>query len=969
MKNLLIELKNNLTGELYFDLLHQNIYATDASVYRELPLAVTLPKNEADIKKIIHFATQHNTSIIPRAAGTSLAGQCVGNGIVVDCSKYFNQIIALDKTKKTVKVQPGVIRDDLNQFLAPHGLFFGPNTSTSNRCTIGGMFGNNSSGTTSIRYGVTRDHIVAAKIILADASSILAHPISKNEWNNKLKQQDLEGKIYQGLNQILSDSELKEAVRENFPKPEIHRRNTGYAIDSLLDSELFSNKNKAFNLCNLLAGSEGTLGFTTEITLQLSDLPPSKTAMFAAHFDSIEACLDAVQPLMNHHLYTCEMMDKTILDCTKDQSLYQQNRFFLEGDPAAILLLEIKADEQTELSKQERQLKQSLQKETKAYAYPILRNNEIELALNLRKAGLGLLGNLNGDKKAVACIEDTAVALTDFSTYINEFTEIMKSFGQQSVYYAHAGAGELHLRPILNLKIAEDVLLFQQISEAVAKLVKKYQGSLSGEHGDGKVRSSFLPMFLGEKCYSALVEIKQIFDPNAIFNPNKIIEPEAITSKLRYETNRIEPEILTQFNFEKEGGLLRAAEKCNGSGDCRKSVEAGGGMCPSFRATKDEKDTTRARANALREFLTHSNKSNKFDHKELKNVFDLCVSCKACKHECPSNVDVASYKSEFLYQYQKANGVSLRDRLFAHINQLNAMMSLSPKLFNWLNERSFIKSFLNISTKRNLPKLAPTTLRKLIEKGEISLNAKSPQKGELYLFIDEFTNFYEVQLGKDCISLLTNLGYQIHIVQHKESGRSYISKGFLEEAKQIANHNIAVFSDVVTDKIPLIGIEPSAVLSFRDEYLRLADDADKAKKLQKNVFLIEEFLDREINSNRLREDFFTDDKKEIKVHIHCHQKALSSQIHTFNILNLPKNYTVKIIPSGCCGMAGSFGYEKEHFEISQQMGELQLFPSLRKASENVIIAANGTSCRHQIKDGTQRVGYHPISILKNALRN
>ncbi|GGG46199.1 FAD-binding and (Fe-S)-binding domain-containing protein [Bizionia arctica] len=964
------ELKNKLEGDLHYDDLTTSIYATDASVYRIIPQAVACPKTVKDIKLLIAFANKNKTSLIPRTAGTSLAGQCVGNGIVVDVSKYFTKILNINEKQKTVTVQPGVIRDELNNFLKPFGLFFGPNTSTSNRCMIGGMVGNNSSGTTSIQYGVTRDKVLELKTILSDGSEVVFKNLTKNEFREKLEIDSLEGHIYKAIFKELDSEEIQNNISEQFPKPEIHRRNTGYAIDELIKTNVFSDNPESFNMCKLLSGSEGTLAFTTEITLQLDVLPPKESIMVAAHFKSIQDCLNAVETVMKYNLHTCEMMDKTILDLTKHNKTQQENRQFIVGDPQAILMCEIKEDTKEEAQTKANSLIEAIEGLKLSFANPILKDEDIDKAVELRKAGLGLLGNMIGDKKTAACIEDTAVSLTDLANYIKEFTQLMTSYNQEAVYYAHAGAGELHLRPILNLKKKEDVVLFRKITTDVAHLVKKYRGSMSGEHGDGIVRAEFIPLMIGDANYQILKRIKSAFDPNNIFNPGKIVDAFPMDESLRYVPGRKDPEINTFLDFSESLGILREAEKCNGSGDCRKLPEFGGTMCPSYRATRNEKDTTRARANALREFLTNSDKSNKFDHHELKEVFDLCLSCKACASECPSSVDVATLKAEFLYQYQQANGVSLRTKLFAHNNQLNNLGSQFSGLTNFIFSNgltsSLLKKSLGIASKRSLPLISS---KSLIKHYKTSKNQSDGNKyiKTIYLFNDEFTNHLDTQVGLDALALLTALNYQVIILNHHESGRAFLSKGLLQQAKKFANKNIEIFKDKITSETPLIGIEPSAILTFKDEYLKLADDVSSAKSIAKNTYLIEEFLQQEIALGHIKSEQFTNQAKTIKFHGHCHQKALGNQKSSFDILNLPKNYKVTIIPSGCCGMAGSFGYEKEHYEVSMQIGEQTLFPAVRNAKPDVLISANGTSCRHQIKDGTQKVAQHPITILKEAL--
>jgi FAD/FMN-containing dehydrogenase/Fe-S oxidoreductase len=964
------DLRMQLSGELHSDHLMKALYATDASVYRMLPLAVAFPKDKADLKLLIDFAKTHQTSLIPRTAGTSLAGQCVGKGIVVDVSKHFNKIIDINERKKTATVQPGVVRDELNQALAPFGLFFGPNTSTSNRCMIGGMVGNNSSGTTSIQYGVTRDKVLELKTLLSDGSEVVFSEMASEGFENKTKLNTLEGHIYRTLYAELSPEAVQKEIIAEFPKPEIHRRNTGYAIDELIKTEVFAQKGLPFNMCKLLTGSEGTLAFTTQITLKLDKLPPKEPLLVAAHFRSIADCLNAVSLVMQHDLYTCEMMDKTILDLTKHNKKQEENRQFVEGDPEAILMCEIRASSKTEAAKKAGALLATLQQSQLSYANPVLTGDDIDKAIELRKAGLGLLGNLIGDQKTAACIEDTAVALPDLANYVADFSKLMESYKQKPVYYAHAGAGELHLRPILNLKKKSDVVFFRKITTEVAHLVKSYKGSMSGEHGDGIVRAEFIPLMIGQANYQLLKQIKSAFDPHNIFNPGKITDALPMDENLRYVPDRIEPEVETLMDFSSSLGILREAEKCNGSGDCRKLPQFGGTMCPSFRATRDEKDSTRARANALREILTQSDKKNKFDHEELKDVFDLCLSCKACATECPSSVDVASLKAEFQYQYQKANGISLRTKLFAYNNSLNGFGSYVPRLTNFLFSNvltsAILKKSFGIASERSLPLLSTQSLFKWFHRIENHKYRENCKK-TIYFFVDEFTNHLDANIGKDAIELLTALNYEVKVIDNEESGRAFISKGLLEKAKDLANKNIALFKDKVSAETPLIGIEPSAILGFKDDYLRLANDKTSAENIAKHCYLIEDFIAQEIDLGHIGPDQFSDEIKTIKFHGHCHQKALTNQLSSFKVLNLPKNYKVSIIPSGCCGMAGSFGYEKEHYELSMQIGEQTLFPAVRKASASVVISANGTSCRHQIKDGTSREALHPITVLRRAL--
>ncbi|MDN3202636.1 FAD-binding and (Fe-S)-binding domain-containing protein [Algoriphagus sediminis] len=973
IKGALHQLNQKIEGEVRFDSLSKTLYATDASVYREIPLAVAFPKSEKDIQELIHFATESGTSLIPRTAGTSLAGQCVGNGIVVDVSKHLTQILEFNKKERWVRVQPGVVRDELNRFLKPHGLFFSPITSTANRAMIGGMVGNNSSGTTSIVYGVTRDKVISLNTILSDGKKVVFGEISQDDFDRKCGQKDLEGTIHRQIFDELNNPEIRDEIHAQFPKKTIHRRNTGYAVDELLKAELFEGK-EPFNFCKLLSGSEGTLAFTTEIKISLDPLPEPIDIVVAAHFETINQSMHAAQVAMKHPATAVELMDKIILDCTKESIEYSKNRYFVEGDPEAILMVEFRGRTLEEALDKGKALVEDLKKAGLGYSFPIIETEKVASAWALRAAGLGLLANIPGDKKAVACIEDTAVDIEDLADYIDEFDKLMEDFDQKPVHYAHAGAGEIHLRPVLDLKKKKGVDDFFKISETSAKLVKKYQGSLSGEHGDGRVRAAFIPLMVGEKNYELFRRIKYTWDPKNIFNPGKIVDAAPMNEFLRYEPEMETPVHDTVLDFDQVGGILRMAEKCNGSGDCRKLPGSGGTMCPSYMATRNEKDTVRGRANTLREFLTQDKKENAFDHPEIKEALDLCLSCKGCTAECPSNVDMSSMKAEFLYQYQKTHGIPLRSKAFAYINELNRLGSATPGIANFFLRNSLtggiLKSILGVATERNLPAISAISLRQWYKRNYDSLPSGQSQGKSVFFFVDEFTNYNDTEIGIKSISLLKRLGYEVKVVDHEESGRSALSKGLLQKAKKHAEANVRVFEKLIDGDTPLIGLEPSAILSFRDEYPRIVspDLLDAAKKLKFHVQLVDEFLGKEIVAGNIDSSLFSSESKKIKLHGHCHQKALSSLSWTQKILSIPDNYSVEIIPSGCCGMAGSFGYEKEHYEVSQQVGELVLFPAVRESSEDEIIAAPGTSCRHQIADGTGRSAFHPVEILWDALK-
>lgn len=966
------ELATVFKGELHWDGAVLKLYATDASAYREMPLAIALPKDQEDIKLLIAFSKKHNTSLIPRTAGTSLAGQVVGSGIVVDVSKYFTNVIEVNKEEKWVRVQPGVIRDDLNRHLKPFGLFFGPETSTANRAMIGGMIGNNSCGSNSVIYGSTREHLLEVDTLLSDGAKVTFGRLSSQMFTQKCSKENetLEGELYRSIRDELSNSEISNEIDKEFPKSSIPRRNTGYAVDLMKKMKPFIPEGDDFNFCKLIAGSEGTLAFITEAKLSLDLLPPSDTALICVHFESIHESLLGNLVALKYEPSACELMDHYILDCTKENKQQLSNRFFVKGDPKAVLIIELRRDNKEELDKHVNALIAALKSEGHGYHYPVVTGDDTKKVWELRKAGLGLLSNIPGDAKPVPVIEDTAVDVNDLPAYIEDFNVILKKHNLFCVHYAHAGSGELHLRPIINLKTGEGNQLFKTIAEEIVVLVKKYKGSLSGEHGDGRLRGAYIPKMIGEKNYQLLRRIKKTWDPNNIFNPGKIVDTPAMNESLRYTPGQETPIHETVLDFSDTQGILRAAEQCNGSGDCRKSPLAGGTMCPSYMATRNEKDTTRARANILREVMTNSTEINVFGNKEIKEVMDLCLSCKGCKSECPSNVDVAKLKAEATYQAYKTNGIPLRTRMIANFDKLNQLASKMPSLNNWLMNTSIFKKVMGIAPKRDMPKLAPITLLKWYEKQKrknFETNTLSEKK--VYFFCDEFTNYNDVEVGKKAILLLIRLGYEVIIPKHKESGRTFLSKGLLKEAKQIAEYNINALEAIVNETIPLIGVEPSAILSFRDEYIDLTrgELKKKAKGLSKHVYTIEEFISRELEMKNISSKVFTEEKRLIKLHGHCHQKALSSLVPSKKMLSLPKNYEVQLIPSGCCGMAGSFGYEKEHYEVSMKIGELVLFPAVREQPEEVVIAAPGTSCRHQIKDGTNRVAQHPIEVLYEAL--
>ena len=965
-------LKNDLEGDLKYDPITLTIYSTDASVYKEKPLAVVWPRNISDLRKIVSFANREKTSITLRAAGTSLAGQVVSPGIIVDVSKYLKRIIEVNCEEMWVRVEPGVVLDELNIELKKNGLFFGPETSTSNRCNMGGMVGNNSCGSHSLVYGSTRDHLIGLKTLLSDGSYAEFGPIDKAAFAEKCTLQDLEGEIYRNIRELLNDDTNRVNIINGFPDPSIPRRNTGYALDLLLKNEVFDEKSdQQFNFCKLLAGSEGTLAVITEIKLNLVKLPPPEKALVCIHLEKRNDAFSANLIALKYHPSAIEMMDNKILELTENSLSQRKNRFFLEGKPAAIVIVEFAMEKSKDIDIVTRDLINELKSAGLGYSFPVVKGKDILKVWELRKAGLGVLANIKGDSKPVSLIEDTAVSVTKLPFFVEDFEKVLSVYGKEVVYHAHIGTGELHIRPILNLKDPSDVELFRTLGLEMAKLVKRYRGSMSGEHGDGRLRGEFIPIVIGNFNYELLRKVKKCWDPFNILNPGKITDTPPMNSSLRYIPGKATPELKTIFDFSETDGIVRAAEKCNGSGDCRKTMIIGGTMCPTFMATCEEKDCTRARANVLREFLSDSN-NNPWDHKEIYDILDLCISCKGCKSECPSGVDMAKMKAEFLQHWYDRHGISLRTWLIANITTINRLAASAPGIFNFFVRNRFtsvfVKSIIGFARERSIPILYKVTLRKWIN---ANLNPINPEKqiGTVCLLIDEFTNYNDTEVGIAAIRLLTSLGYKVITVPHYESARTFISKGLLRKARKIIRKNINIFSKIIKDGLPLLGIEPSAILGFRDEYPDLAGDdlRETAERLSRNTLLIDEFISNEYHAGRIKRGSFSESETSIILHAHCQQKAILSSLPTIEMLSIPVNFKVREIPSGCCGMAGSFGYEKEHYNLSNMIGEMVLFPEVRNAGQDTIIAAPGTSCRHHIKDGTGRTALHPVEILFMAL--
>ena len=920
------------------DKLLQRAYAQDASIYQETPESVAFPKSTEEVIALV----KSGNALIPRAAGTSLAGQVVGDGTVLDTGRHMNAILHINVEERWAEVQPGVVRDELNHHLKEHGLFFGPNTSTSNRCMMGGMVGNNSSGSTSISYGTTREKLVGMEYVTADGVLRVMGNIDSEGVREIPEAVEL-------WREQWAEAWAEENLATYFPDPSIHRRNTGYAID------LIGADPKA--LLQVLCGSEGTLGITTKIRLKLDPLPPAHIAVAALHFRSMDDAMGATPALMKQRPYQLELMDRIILECTRESKEYSSYRNFVQGDPAAILLVEVRGESEAELAENLAALPTD-----SSYAKAELFGDESDKVWKLRAAGLGLLSNVPGDAKPVACIEDTAVRIEVLQDYIREFDALMQGFGQESVYYAHAGAGELHLRPILNLKTSEGVRLLYEISKASAALVKKYGGSLSGEHGDGRVRAAFIKDFYGPEVYPWMESFKKAWDPENRLNPGKIVGAKPMNEDLRYELDRAEPVLDTQYPFAEEGGFLRAVEKCNGSGDCRRLPHTGALMCPSYMASRDEWDSTRGRANVLRSVLTEQSIEG-FKAPELAEAMQHCVGCKGCTKECPSGVDMAAMKAEYLYQNRSKRTIA--DKAFANFHK-----SLSYqgwwRFINPVLKSGLTKRLMGIHPERSVPGLAPPAYMKAYEKS-YSVESAAGRERAVILWVDEFTQANDPMLvGKAC-DVLGALGYSPAVVC-SPSGRAALSGGFLPESKKLAQKALKKLQNAAKTlkNAPILGVEASAVLSAVDEYGRLLPEEKKWIEDQR-IATIDKFLADELPKLTGTKQLFAPYPKEILLHVHCHQKSLESAGDTAYVLQLLLGAKVNRVKSSCCGMAGSYGMKRENFEMSKKMADLVLLPAI-EAFEGEHIVATGTSCRHQIDDLSSRSAVHLMDVLWEQLQ-
>ena len=958
------KLDGEIAGELFTDLTSRRLYATDASPLEQIPLGVVRPRQVSDCVKIMQHAAREGIPLILRGAGTSLAGQCVGPGLVVDMSRYLDQIVDIDVRRQLARVQPGVVLADLNDALHQSGLMFAPDPSTGNRCTIGGMVGNNAWGMHAIRCGTTRDHVEAMEAVLSDASVVRLGPLDDDAREAKLHLESLEGEIYRTVSLILNNN--LDAIHRCYPSVRGIPNNAGYALDVLAAQQPWDPKGQPFNLAPFLCGSEGTLALVTELTLRLQAIP-AQSVVICAHFDHLDEALQGVDVAMAASPSAVELLDRHILGLTEQNLEQRRNRFWIKGDPDAVLLIELTAEHHGDLRVRQHDLVHSYRCRSLGYAFPAFRSPELERVWDLRRASLGLLMGMLGRRKAVTGIEDTAVPVSELAAYVRDIQRLMRLHGTSCVVYGSASMGLLHLRPQLDLKASADRATFEILLQEVAALVARYGGSFSGKHGDGRLRGRYLANTLRPEIVELLREIKLTFDPQDLLNPGAIFDSARTAPQMRGAGGAgVKSTNATYFDWGKTAGLLGAAESCHGAGACLKHAGRGT-MCPSYMATHEEIHGTRGRANLFRQVLMNSRDG--LSSEELYKALDLCLSCKACHSECPANVDMARMKAEFLQHYHDKHGIPWRARVLRYYTTLSRMASHAPALFNVLLGSRKLKEALGIYPGRQLPRLAMRRFSAWFKAHRSA--APADNNGIVALLNDPIIEYYEPELGQAAVEVLERTGFTVRLTRCLSSGRVEISQGLLRRARITLRRALSELYTYASEDIPIVGLEPSEILTFRDEPRDLIADGplrEKACAVARKVFVFEEFIQKLVGDRGIDPQIFDHSARKVLLHVHCHQKAFSGLKPSIAALESIPNVQVQSIPSGCCGMAGAFGYEVEHYALSQRIGELVLFPAVRMAGPDTIVIATGTSCRVQIMEGTGVKAWHPAQIMRAALR-
>ena len=949
-----VDLQKKLHGEIRSDPYSRLLYSTDASIYQMDPIGVVIPRQAEDVSILLESAFQNGIAVLPRGGGTSLAGQTVNKAVVLDFSKYMNHVIEINAEEGWVRTQPGITIEELNHHLKPHGLHFAPDPTTSNRATIGGAIGNNSCGAHSILYGKTSEQVLEVDVLLSNGTPCKFEFLSASTVQHKMSLGTLEGEIYRGIDHIVDD--LGTEIAERYPR--ILRRVSGYNLDHLTHGE-------PFDLARLIVGSEGTLATIVSAKLRVFPLPAHK-GLAVIHFTDLIEAMEATVHILEHSPSAIELMDRMIIDAARSSTGFAQLASMIQDNPAAVLAVEFFADSLEQLEGRLDNLKQAINQRRLGYSTLIIKEPEAQEKIwALRRAGLGLLMGRKGDVKPLPFVEDTAVAPEHLPNYIKQFDALVRDQGTTAAYYGHASVGCLHVRPLINLKEQEGLDRMVSIARDVSDLVLKFGGALSGEHGDGIVRGVWNEKMFGTELYQAFGHVKNLFDPQGIMNPGKIVNCPPMTENLRFGPGYRPLQIETVLDFSKDFGFSGAVELCNGVGACRKTL--GGTMCPSYMVTREEEHSTRGRANILQGVLSGKLPASEFASQRMHDVLDLCLGCKACKNECPSNVDMAKLKSEFLHHYHASQGTPLRTRLFAHIAAVNRVATKFRAFSNFAMRSGFVKWifewFLGIDRRRPLPQLASTTFEEWF-KGRTPLESVET-KGKVAFLCDTFTNYHRPEVGQATVGILEALGYEVLLPDRPCCGRTMISKGLLEDAKIHALRNVDLLYPYVQAGVKIIGIEPSCVLTFRDDYLDLLPDYDKVKVVAEGTLLLEEFL-LELHDAGEMENRFNRVDQHLVFFPHCHQKALLGSEPSLNILRLVPGQQVRELDSGCCGMAGSFGHEIEHYNLSMSIGESRLFPAIEEAQDCKIVT-NGFSCQQQIEDGTGRKTYHIAQVLAEAL--
>lgn len=949
MDDLFKELKRKIAGDIHCDPINRTIYSVDASIYEITPLGIVAPKNIESLINTIKIAFNHQTPVTARGAATGITGSCLGLGLIIDTSRYLNKILEINIDEEYVICEPGVIQDQLNEALAPFGYRLGPDTSTGNRATLGGMMANNSAGARSLFYGCMADHVEEIEMVLAGGEILTFGPLTEDEWTAKRNQTDLEGKIYCEVYRIINI--YRQIIQSHFPK--IPRHVSGYNLDKLLQPPL--------NLAKVITGSEGTLGIATKIKVKIAK-KPRFTGLCVIHLNDMLSGMRFISTMLAYHPISLEMIDDKILNAARLSPSVQHKLDWLTGSPQTVFIAEFEGDSQNTVETKLNEFTDAMKICNLGYAWKTLINpKEMAAIWEVRKAGLGLLLSKKSYSRAIAFIEDLSIAPEKLASFMQEFCNYMKTIGKEAGIYGHVGSGCMHIRPYIDLRKKEEVAVMTEIMETVATLVKAYKGAMSGEHGDGLVRSWLNEKMFGKDLYQAFKDIKAAFDPYSLMNPGKITDGKPLTENLRLSPEDEHVTIPTFLDFSKEGGIELAADLCNGNGLCRKMETI---MCPSFQASNNEFHTTRARAQTLRSIINGKLPLKELTGQGMMEVLDLCIECKGCKKECPSQVDMAKMKSEMLYQYQEKNGYSLRNRFFASLHRLNQFASPFANLFNILANTKASKWLLDwfgITPERSLPLFAQERFSKWFK------NQKQRSKSKkVILFNDTYTEFNKPSIGKAAFKILSGLDYEILIADHHCCGRPLISKGFLKEAKKNAQKVVKGLSDLLEEDARLIVLEPSCASAFRDDYHGLLGKNDELQKVISHTLSFDEFLQSQLIEGKLPLKFL-DHQREVWVHGHCHQKALIGMEPTLKVLKGVKGFSVHEIQSGCCGMAGSFGYEKEHYLFSMKIGELKLFPAIQLIHPNDLIVSSGMSCRCQIADGTQRHAVHLAEAIASHL--